>query len=50
MLSASASSCRNWVAASKSLHDFVYEANRGHSIWFVENMDDRERRLVRSAA
>jgi hypothetical protein len=38
------------VAASKSLHDFVFEANRGHSIWFVENMDDLERRLVRSAA
>jgi hypothetical protein len=39
-----------WVAASKSLHDFVYEANRGHSIWFVENMDDLERRLLRRAA
>lgn len=39
-----------WVAASRSLHDFVYEANRGHSIWFVENMDDLERRLARRAA
>ena len=38
------------VAASKSLHDFVYEANSGHSVWFVENMDDLERRLGRRAA
>jgi len=38
------------LAASKSLHDFVFEANRGHSIWFVENMDDLERRLARQAA
>ena len=39
-----------WVAASKSLHDFVYEANRGQNIWFVDDMDDLERRLARRAA
>jgi hypothetical protein len=38
------------LAASKSLHDFVFEANCGHSIWFVENLDDLERRLARRAA
>jgi len=38
------------VAASKSLHDFVYEANRGQNIWFVDDMDDLERRLARRSA
>lgn len=39
-----------WVATSRALHDFVYEANRGHAVWFVDDMDDLERRLVRRAA
>lgn len=39
-----------WVAESRALHDFVYEANRGQTVWFVDDMDDLERRLVRRAA
>ena len=36
-------------AASKALHDFVVECNRGSSVWFVsslEELKDRLRRVV----
>lgn len=39
-----------FVAHSKALHDFVFEANSGKHIWFVQNMDELELRLVRRAA
>jgi hypothetical protein len=39
-----------WVAASKSLRDFVYEASCGQNNWFVDDMDDLERRLAHRAA
>jgi hypothetical protein len=33
------------VAESSALRDFVLESNRGQHVWFVEGMDDLERRL-----
>ncbi len=33
------------TAESKSLRDFVYEANRGERIWFVMNREELEKRL-----
>lgn len=35
------------TAQSKSLHDFVYEANRGNRIWFVASKDELDARLAR---
>jgi FPC/CPF motif-containing protein YcgG len=32
-------------AASKALHDFVVECNRGSTVWFVRNMDELNDRL-----
>jgi hypothetical protein len=37
-----------YVAASKSLRDFVYESNRGGHIWFVPNLEELGRRLKRT--
>ena len=34
------------IADSKSLHDFVYEANRGAHLWFVHDMAELEARLA----
>lgn len=34
------------IAASKPLHDFVYEANRGQQLWFVRDMAELEARLA----
>jgi hypothetical protein len=34
------------VAASKSLAAFVAESNRGNDLWFVENLEKLELRLI----
>jgi hypothetical protein len=34
-----------WTGASKSLRDFVYESNRGQSVWFVRDMAELATRL-----
>jgi hypothetical protein len=36
----------SWVAASKPLHDFVYESNRGRMAWFVDDVSGLEQRLA----
>jgi hypothetical protein len=36
-----------WTQASKSLRDFVYESNRGRTVWFVRDMVELERRLAK---
>lgn len=36
----------NWKADSKSLGDFVTEANRGRALWFVDDIAELERRLA----
>ncbi|WP_269713850.1 DUF4180 domain-containing protein [Caulobacter sp. NIBR2454] len=33
------------IADSNALRDFVYESNRGRSVWFVADLADFERRL-----
>lgn len=40
----------HWLADSKALRDFVYEANKGQSIWFVADIAELERRLAQRAA
>ncbi|WP_368856331.1 DUF4180 domain-containing protein [Escherichia coli] len=40
----------HWLADSKALRDFVYEANKGHSIWFVADIGELEQRLAQRAA
>lgn len=39
-----------WLADSKALRDFVYEANKGQGIWFVADITELEQRLVQRAA
>jgi hypothetical protein len=34
-------------AASKALHDFVVECNRGSAVWFVRDLDELKDRLRR---
>ncbi|WP_439498732.1 DUF4180 domain-containing protein [Bosea sp. (in: a-proteobacteria)] len=34
---------------SKALRDFVYEANRGRALWFVDDLDVLQRRLESAA-
>lgn len=34
-----------WLAGSKPLRDFVYEANRGNTVLFVGDLDELDRRL-----
>jgi hypothetical protein len=36
------------VAQSSALRDFVYETNRGDSIWFLANLDELNHRLERN--
>ena len=36
------------LARSKALRDFVYESNRGEHVWFVDDMDALERKLVQA--
>jgi uncharacterized protein DUF4180 len=38
------------VAESKSLRDFVREANRGNQYWFVADIDELRKRLEREKA
>lgn len=38
------------LAESKALRDFVYEANNGQALWFVDDLAALERRLSASAA
>ena len=33
------------VAASNALRDFVRESNRGRHVWFVDSLEELERRL-----
>jgi hypothetical protein len=37
------------VAASNALRDFVYESNRGRHLWFVDSLDELDRRLAQSS-
>jgi hypothetical protein len=39
-----------WTTQSEALRDFVYETNRGRSAWFVNDIDDLERRLANQMA
>lgn len=34
-----------WLAGSKALRDFVYEANRGETALFVNDLDELDRRI-----
>lgn len=34
-----------YVAASKSLHDYVWEANRGRHVWFVADLEELTTKL-----
>ena len=36
----------SYVEASNSLRDFVRESNRGNQFWFVESLDELQRRLA----
>ena len=36
------------IAASKALHDFVYESNKGRHVWFVADLAALEARLAAS--
>lgn len=38
-----------WTAQSEALRDFIYESNRGRSVWFVGDVDELERRLAQIA-
>ena len=40
----------HWLADSKALRDFVYEANKGQSIWFVADVAELEQGLAQRAA
>lgn len=40
----------HWLVDSKALRDFVYEANKGQSIWFVADIGELEQRLAQRAA
>jgi hypothetical protein len=37
------------IDASKALHDFVVECNRGTAVWFVRDLDELNDRLRRRA-
>jgi hypothetical protein len=39
-----------WLADSKALRDFVYEANRGKTVLFVSDLDELDRRIGALAA
>ncbi len=34
-----------WISQSKSLRDFIYEANHGQVVWFIADTDELFRRL-----
>nr|BBH87866.1 hypothetical protein KTC_26170 [Thermosporothrix sp. COM3] len=37
-----------YVAQSRSFRDFVYEANKGHQLWFVTDLQELEDRLKKN--
>jgi hypothetical protein len=39
-----------WADTSKPLRDFVYETNRGRSLWFIRDLAELEQRLAMNAA
>ncbi len=39
----------HWSAKSKSMRDFVTEANRGQALWFVADIAELESRLASTA-
>lgn len=39
-----------WTDTSKPLRDFVYETNRGRSLWFIRDLAELEQRLAIHAA
>jgi hypothetical protein len=39
-----------WLADSKALRDFVYEANRGKTVMFVSDLHELDRRIGARAA
>jgi hypothetical protein len=39
-----------WADTSKPLRDFVYETNRGRSLWFIRDLAELEQRLAIHAA
>src|ERR1051326_1262431 len=36
-----------YVAQSNAFHDFVYESNKGTQIWFLNNLEELDKRLQR---
>jgi hypothetical protein len=38
----------HYIAQSRSLHDFVYETNRGNQVWFLTNLQELDERLQSS--
>ncbi len=34
-----------WISESTALRDFVYETNRGRSLWFINDLAEFEQRL-----
>lgn len=39
-----------WTDTSKPLRDFVYETNRGRSLWFIRDLTELDQRLAIKAA
>ncbi|PRD49479.1 DUF4180 domain-containing protein [Phyllobacterium myrsinacearum] len=39
-----------WTDTSKPLRDFVYETNRGRSLWFIRDLAELDQRLAANAA
>lgn len=39
-----------WSDTSKALRDFVYETNRGRSLWFIRDLAELDQRLAMGAA
>ncbi|MDA4835826.1 DUF4180 domain-containing protein, partial [Enterobacter hormaechei] len=35
-----------WADTSKPLRDFVYETNRGRSLWFIRDLAELDQRLA----
>lgn len=38
-----------WTSTSKALRDFVYETNRGRSLWFIRDLAELDQRLAMTA-
>jgi hypothetical protein len=39
-----------YLAESTSLRDFVYESNRGNQVWFVESIEELDKRLEQAGS